>query len=308
MNLSKNETLLAPRLKEGDTIGIVAPASHFVREKFNKGLAVLESMGFRTQITDDLFARKDYLAGSDEQRADLLNQAFADQKIKGIICARGGYGSLRILNLLDFEVIRKNPKVFVGFSDITAILWALYARCGLVTFHGPTVTGLGNSTLETTAALAQSLKTAERLEIRSKEGITLKEGQANGPIVGGNLTTLCHLLGTPFAPRFNGHILLLEDRGEAVYRIDRMLTQMKLAGCFGRLAGIILGEFRECGPKEDIYKLVQNIFDDTDMPIVAGFDIGHCEPNTTIPLGLEATLDTNRSRILFRKPATRPRK
>jgi muramoyltetrapeptide carboxypeptidase len=279
-------------LRPGDRVGVVAPASTFDRETFETGLEILKSMGFQVVVPEDVFARKGYLAGPDELRAEMVNRFFADEKLKGIICARGGFGSLRVLSLLDFDTIRANPKIFVGFSDVSALLSALHSRCGLVTFHGPTITTLAKAGPVTQAALISSVASDTCINITASQGRVLNSGLAAGVVTGGNLTTLCHLLGTSFQPDFKGHILFLEDRGEAAYRIDRMLTQMKMAGCFDGVSGLVLGSFEECGRLADIDKIVKNIFQDRSIPILAGIDAGHGRENVTIPMGLPAELDT----------------
>ncbi|MDX2439552.1 MAG: LD-carboxypeptidase [Desulfobacterales bacterium] len=304
MKEKKIKTLKPPRLKRGDTIGIVAPASHFDLEKFNRGIAVLESMGFNTSVPEGLFNKKGYFAGSDLERAEMVNRYFADTTIKAIMCARGGYGSIRILSLLDYETIQKNPKIFVGFSDVSALLSTLYSRCRLVTFHGPTVTTLGNSDQKTKDSLLSMITSGEKPEIAMESGITIQPGSASGPVLGGNLNTLCHLLGTRFQPDFKGCILFLEDRGEAPYRVDRMLSQMKLAGCFNRLAGFILGTFEDCGNTDDIIRIAGDIFKDDKIPILAGLEVGHGKRNLAIPTGLNATLNADLKVLTFHEPAT----
>lgn len=296
MNFKKT---LPARLVPGDTIGIAAPASPFKIRDFYRGIDVLQSMGFRTVVSGDIFKIKGYLAGSDEHRADVVNRLFADDNIKGIICARGGFGSIRTLSLLDFETIRKNPKVFAGFSDISVLLWTLYAKCGLVTFHSPLVTTLRNAGQKTRDAFFSALSSDKRLEIKPEKGTALKRGAAWGTVSGGNLSSLCHLVGTPFEPRFAGHILILEDRGEPAYKIDRMFMQMKLARCFDGLAGLVLGSFKDCGRAGDIFKIVKNIFKDESFPILAGLDMGHGHRNITIPMGLDASLDTDKQVLVF---------
>jgi muramoyltetrapeptide carboxypeptidase len=296
--------LIPPRLRRGDTIGIVAPASHFDLGKFNRGIAVLESMGFNTSVPEKLFNKKGYFAGSDLDRAEMVNRYFADTTIKAIMCARGGYGSIRILSLLDYKIIQKNPKIFVGFSDVSALLSTLYSRCRLVTFHGPTVTTLGNTDNRTKDSLLSMITSGEKPEIAMESGITLKPGSASGPVLGGNLNTLCHLLGTRFQPDFKGSILFLEDRGEAAYRIDRMLNQMKLAGCFNGLAGFILGAFEDCGDTDDIIRIAGDIFKDYKIPMLAGLEVGHGKRNLAIPTGLNATLNADLKVLAFHEPAT----
>jgi len=304
MNNTEKKSVKPPRLMQGDTVGIVAPAGPFDPKKFMKGKAVLELMGFRTFFDEGIFQKHGLFAGTDVQRADQVNRLFADPAIRAIVCARGGYGSMRILPFLDFETIQKSPKIFVGFSDISVLLSVLDNRCGLVTFHGPVVTTLASAIEETIAAMRTALKSNTALELTPKKGIVIKSGVSSGIVAGGNLTTLCHLVGTPYAPRFNGKILFIEDVGEVPYRIDRMLTQMKLAGCFEGLKGLFLGSFEECGQLDEIFRIVQEIFRDVNIPILAGFEIGHGRVNVTIPIGLEATLDTDQQILTFHEPAT----
>jgi len=283
----------------GDTVGIAATASPFDDDLFYRGIEILKSMGFRTLVPEDIFRKKGYLAGSDARRARVLNRLFADPEVKAVMCARGGFGSMRILPMLDFEAIRKNPKIFIGFSDISALLWGIYRKCGLAVFHGPVITTLGDADPKTRESLSAILLSDRIPEIKPEKGITLRSGTASGPVTGGNLTTLCHLTGTAFSPDFGEHILLLEDRGEAAYRIDRMLTQMKLAGCFDRLAGLVLGSFENCGRADEIFRIVRNIFKEKKLPILAGIDAGHGMPNITVPFGIRADLDADRQVLSF---------
>ena len=304
MNPREKKLIVPQRLSEGDTVGIVAPASPFDRELFYQGIAELHAMGYRTSIPPELFLANGYLAGSDFQRAQLVNRFFADSSIKAVFCAKGGFGSIRILPLLDYAVIRKHPKIFLGFSDITALLVVVYLKCNLVTYHGPIITTLGNSDQKSKDALTAALSSDENIEIKTSKGVTLQSGSVSGPVLAGNLTTLCHLVGTPYEPRFKGNILLLEDRGEAPYRLDRMMSQMKLAGCFEGLAGLALGYFKDCGQEKEIHRIVKDIFADHPLPILAGLDFGHGPSNITIPIGLEATLDADRHALVFQASAT----
>lgn len=303
---SKKQKLRKPaRLKPGDTIGVVAPASPFDRKAFHQGLRVLEQMGFVPHVPQGVFEKKRYLAGSDEQRAERINSLFRDRSVRGIVCARGGYGSLRLLKLLDYRAIRKNPKVLVGFSDITALLTVLYERCGLIGFHGPMVTTLATATRRARSALLAAIASPEKIRLRPRLPAVIRSGRASGPVSGGNLTTLAHLLGTPFAPGLKGHILILEEINEAPYRLDRMLTQMNLAGCFKGLVGLVLGTFKNCGRKKEIYEIVADIFRDARFPVLAGFDLGHIRGNLTFPVGLTATLDTAANLLAFNEIATK---
>jgi muramoyltetrapeptide carboxypeptidase len=300
-----NEKIRIPgRIKPGDNIGIVAPAGPFDRQTFFRGVRIIEDLGFKIFIPPGIFEKNRYLAGSDKHRVQFVNQLFADKSIDAIICARGGYGSMRILPMLDYDVIKDNPKIFIGFSDITILLSVLFKRCNLVTFHGPVVTSLADASEETKLSLFRNVTSDSSLEIKLAGGMTIKPGVAVGEVCGGNLTMLCHLVGTPFAPDFENKILLLEDRGEAPYRIDRMLVHMELAGCFKGLSGIILGAFEECGPIEDVHKIIGELFEKYPLPILAGLDAGHGSHNLTIPLGIAATLDADRHSLMYHRAAT----
>jgi muramoyltetrapeptide carboxypeptidase len=303
--MSTRENILLPaRLKPGDKIGIAAPAGPFDRETFDRGMHIFEQKGFEVFLPDGLLEAVGYLAGPDDHRAQLVNQLFADTSIDAIVCARGGYGCLRILPLLDYDLIAKNPKVFIGFSDITALLTVLCARCGLVTFHGPVVTSLADAHEHTVSSLFQTITSDGKLEIEVPNGITINPGTGSGILTGGNLATLCHLLGTPFAPDFANKILFLEDRAEPAYKIDRMLTQMKLTDCFEDIAGIVLGSFEECGPVEDIITVIKNVMEDFQVPILGGLTAGHGQPNFTLPMGMEVSLDAGRHLLSYHRAAT----
>ncbi|CAN2039185.1 muramoyltetrapeptide carboxypeptidase [Candidatus Magnetomoraceae bacterium gMMP-15] len=288
------------KLSKGDTIGIIAPASHFNKNAFDKGISIIKSMGFNPLIPDAVFNKDGCHAGTDKQRAELVNKFFADQEIKAIACARGGFGSMKVLKFLDFDSIKQNPKIFIGFSDITVLLNVFYCKCNLLTFHGPMIVNLAEADHATLQSLFNALTTLNiHFRFRSKNPVTLYPGRASGPVMGGNLTSMCHLVGTPFEICFDGRILFLEDRGEALYRIDRMLTQMQLAGCFKKVRGVILGSFEECGPLSLVHLLIGKIFEDYKIPVLAGFECGHGFANKTIPIGLKATLDTDLQAIEF---------
>ena len=196
-----------PPLRPGNTIGIAAPASPFDQQIFEQGVALLESMGYRVKIQDSLFNKQGYLAGPDAERAELLMHLFCDDSIHAIFCARGGFGSMKLLPLLDFETITKHPKILVGFSDITALLVAIYKQCGMVTFHGPLVTTLGKGSKKTSSALMDALTSTRPLVLTPLKPAVLNPGRASGTVVGGNLTMLSHLMGTPYEPHLEGHLL-----------------------------------------------------------------------------------------------------
>jgi muramoyltetrapeptide carboxypeptidase len=301
---TERNNILAPEiLEQGDTIGIAAPASPFDKGSLKKGIDVLKSMGFNAYVPEGVFARQGYLAGTDDHRASLLNNLFSEKSIKAILCARGGFGSLRILSKLNYDVIRDNPKMVVGYSDVTALLSALFIKCGMVSLHGPMAAELGNISRKTRKALYSALTSRSDFDIFPVKGIPLKEARGAGLFLGGNLSTLCHLVGTPYFPGLDGNILFIEERGEALYRIDRMLTQMKTAGCFSGISGLVLGSFTGCGPARTVNRLVAGLFENIDIPILSGFSFGHGRENIAVPFGLKATLDTGSKSLFFEWPA-----
>ena len=286
-------------LKPGDCIGIVAPASPFEETDFYVGIGILENMGFQVKFPEGVFSRSGYLAGSDVDRAAQVNAAFADSAVHAIVCARGGYGSMQILPYLDYEAIRKHPKLLMGFSDITALLCSLYQRSGLVSCHGPVVTTLKSAGSKTLESVFNVLTLNELPTIQLERGIALSPGKASGPVICGNLTALCHLIGTPFQLKMNGHILIVEDTGEKPYRIDRMLTQMKLAGVFNGLCGLGIGTFKNCGEADELFEIIARIFNPIHIPILAGFDIGHGPDNIAVPFGFQAVLDADHHMLTY---------
>jgi muramoyltetrapeptide carboxypeptidase len=290
-------------LRPGDTIGIAAPASPFDQKAFESGIAVIKSMGYQVKIPNSIFKAQGYLAGSDAERAELLMNLFTDASVKAILCARGGFGSMKLLPLLDFEAIRANAKILMGFSDITALLVAIFDRCRIVTFHGPLVTTLKKDRGKTCSAFIEAVSSGIPLVLRPRQPEVVSPGKASGILMGGNLTSLCHLLGTPYEPDFNGRLLFLEDRQEAPYRIDRMLSQLHLSGHLDGVGGVILGTFEACGALDDVYAIVKEAFRHTGIPILAGFELGHGTENLTVPIGLEAKMNTQDGSLRFREPA-----
>ncbi len=301
---SKLPVVLPPRLKPGDTIGIAAPAGPFDVGLFKEGMQVLQAMGFRLEIPEGIYKRNGFLAGADAERAEIINRLFADPDVRGIICARGGYGSTRLEPWLDWDLIRDNPKVFMGFSDITVLHHLIVARCGLVTFHGPMGTTLARAAETTRQAFQRALTAPEPIGIAAEPGGVIRPGEGHGPVAGGNLAMICHLLGTPLQPEFRGHLLFLEEVNEAPYRIDRMLQQMKLAGCFQGVRGILFGDFVDCGKPEAIKEVITSFFADSPYPVLSGFPIGHGRINHTLPMGLDARLTSDPPQLRFSSPAT----
>lgn len=300
----KIDSIKPRRLDPGAVIGVVAPASPFKRRVLMQGLKILQDMGYAVKTPPDLFVGEGYLAGTDEHRARQLQEMFIDDAVDAVMCARGGFGSLRMLPFLDWELLRRHPKPFIGFSDITALHHAFYQKTGIVTFHGPVVCSLPSSDRQTQTALYRALSTRLALSFRSPKIRTIRPGRAEGILLGGNLTTLCHLVGTPFASNLTGAVLFLEDTGEVAYRIDRMLTQMKLAGCFDGIKGVVLGSFSNGAKPAVISDLVRQLFADQDLPILAGMAFGHGHRNLTLPMGVRVHLDADDGRLILLECAT----
>ena len=291
-------TFVKPRaLQPGDLVGVLAPASPCPQPELEAGCAILKKLGLEVVLEVGREGpHPSYLAAGDKYRASSFNRFVGDPSIKAIFCARGGYGSLRILSKISYEQLHLNPKALVGFSDITALLLACYGQAGLVCFHGPVVSTLGTAHPET----------LEALELHFPEARCLKPGKAEGVVLGGNLTTLSHMLATDFFPLLKDRILFIEDRGEPMYRIDRMLTQLLHSSQLDDLAGLILGDFSESGARSELNDLIQERLADIPLPILSGVPIGHEQVNLTLPLGLPATLDVETGTLTYHQPATSP--
>ena len=288
------------RLRKGDQIGVVAPAGPVKPSELAPGIQLLQSMGFEVLLGRHLYENMDYLAGTDESRLEDLQDMFRDPLVRAIICARGGYGTMRILERLDYNLIRNQPKVLMGYSDITALLLALYKKIGLLSFHGPMVKDLTKNKNRNFQSFLDLAASHEGMNLEFTEKQVIRHGQGRGILIGGNLSLIFHLAGTPFMPSLRGVILFIEDRGEASYRIDRMLTSLKLLGTFNDLAGLVVGEFQGSGDPVILYRLLIETIPDSGVPIIVGLPIGHGNNNRCLPLGLPFTLDTE-SRTLSTK-------
>lgn len=284
-----------PALKPNDLVAVVAPAGPFDRPSFDAGLKHLSSR-YRVRFDDGLFATHRYLAGDDARRQRELDAAFSDPDVRGVFTARGGYGSARLLTALKLG----GPRVFAGFSDVTSLHGALQAR-GLRSLHAPVLTQLGK---QPAASVDRFLALLEQTTPPSPltGGRTVVPGVAEGPLVGGNLSVLTRLLGTPFMPPTRGAVLLLEDVGERPYRLDRMWTHLALAGAFAGVAGIVLGDFTNCEEKGADYgsaDVLHSLAAATGLPCAAGFPIGHGDVNLAVPLGARVRLDATVGRVDF---------
>lgn len=300
-----------PRLAAGDTVGITAPASWGERSRIERAAGYLTRMGLNVRFGGTLSGQYGYLAGTDEERAAELNALFADPDIRAIVCARGGYGSGRIADRLDYDRIRDNPKIFWGYSDITFLHTAIGNRSGLVTFHGPMLTCLAEEQVH-----PLTLQGFEQLfhpkPVVYTETISplcaLVEGEAYGPLVGGNLTLLVSTLGTPYELDTRGRILFIEEIDEEPYRVDRMLNQLRQAGKLADASGILVCDFHNCEPNKynislTLEQVIRHHIVQAGRPALAGFRIGHCSPNIAVPLGIEARMSTAQKKLEFMEPA-----
>ncbi len=302
---------LRPRsLQPGDTIALVAPAGRVVAADLAEGRRWLESQGFRLQLGRHLFDRDGYLAGRDRDRAADLNRAFADPAVAAIICARGGWGCARILPLLDWELARSHPKILLGFSDISALLLAYYVQSNLVTFHGPVIASSWNAF--STAAWRRLLVDGQPMRLANPPTMShrmIYPGQARGPLVVANLAVLAAMVGSPYLPRWDGVILIVEEVGEPVYRIDRLLSQLKLTGILDRLAGFIFAQCTRCGdpgdrdPTLSLGRVLQDWIRPLEIPSWQGFAVGHVPDKWTLPLGVSVEIDARRGSVDLLEPA-----
>jgi muramoyltetrapeptide carboxypeptidase len=295
-------------LEKGDLVGIAAPASCFDRGLYETGLAILEGAGFSVKVPNFVFLREGYLAGPDSARAQALMDLWLDPEVKAIFCVRGGYGSMRILDLLNWQAIKKSPKIFMGFSDITALLAGFYNKGKMAVFHGPVLTSLARDAADPKAemlAALEAMRPDKALVLQAQDPLEIAPGRAFGPVVGGNLSLLAHLVGTPYFPQTKGAILFIEDCAEAPYRIDRKLFHLKMAGLLDNLAGVAVGRFCQCGSEGAVEKVLQKALAPLNVPVLAGFASGHGPVNMAFPLGIAATLDTKKASLAFECPATK---
>jgi muramoyltetrapeptide carboxypeptidase len=299
----KTISILKPRrLAGGDRVGVISPAGPTNRSDLEPGLRLLSSSGFEVFLAPHVYDRKDYLAGDDEARLEDLHTMFRDPGVKAIFCARGGYGTLRLLNRIRYDWIKENPKIIAGYSDVTALLLAIYRMTGLITFHGTVVRELSQHNHRNWESLLRLLSMNKPLSIHLTEKTALLPGRAEGPLIGGNLSLICHLLGTRFLPSLEGCILFIEEKGEPLYRLDRMLTHLALAGQLNKLSGLIAGHFEGCGDIPGIHRLLMDMLSDLCIPMATGLPVGHGSKNLALPLGTMAVLDTDLMTLSITEP------
>ncbi len=299
------------KLKPGDTVRLIAPAGViYQKDRINIALENMRALGLKPTLGKHVYDRYGYFAGTDHDRAQDIMAAFIDPDVKAIFALVGGWGSALTLSHLDFNLIRKNPKIIVGYSDITALLNGIYTKTGMITYHGPNATSRWNNFTTKSAksilfdGINPHYKTPQHkggaLTVHNNRVQTIEAGSASGKLVGGNLTVLSSLVGTPYLPDMKGKILFLEEIGEAIYRVDRMLATLELSGILNDISGVILGGFTRVEPDGDgfgtfaLMDVFERYFKGSGKPTYYGALFGHIEQKHTIPIGQDATMDANK--------------
>lgn len=304
--ISLHDVLKPSALKPGDTIAISSPAGAVWDDtQVEKFKGIVESLGFKVKLGQTLKEKHGYFAGTDELRAKEINTFFADKDVKGIFCMKGGWGCARLLDKLDYELIKKNPKVIMGFSDITSLLVAINSKTGLVTFHGP----VGNSGWNDFSVdyikrvlMKKELVTYMYPEKDEDKPHTITSGKTKGILVGGNLTVLAGIIGSEYLPNWKNKILFLEEAKEEPYSIDRMLTQLKLAGVLNNISGFVFGKCVKCDAEEPnkafLFKeVLEQHIKPLGIPAFYGAMLGHIENKYTMPIGIETEIDAGKYEI-----------
>ncbi len=313
-DMASRGIIFPKRLILGDTIGIAAPAGPIRhRSEVDQFVEILHSLGFKTKVAPHTYGQYGFLSAPDEVRASEFMDLIQDEAVQAIFFIRGGWGCARLLHLLNFDRIKENPKVIMGFSDITTLLNAISSKTGLVTFHGPS----GNSSWNNYSInyINDLLINAKPIAYKNVKGSdhsieTYVGGIASGDLYGGNLSVICGLVGSEYLPNWKGKILFLEDVMEEPYRVDRMLTQLKLAGVFDDVNGIILGNFRNCTAEESsrsftLDEVFRQHFESSNVPVFYGAQIGHVRNKFTVPIGVKVTMNADAGTLDLNEPSVR---
>lgn len=312
-------SIIKPKaLKKGDLIGIVTPASPPSSiEKIYKGAEYFEKLGYRVTFGKNIEKVYGYLAGTDQERADDINLMFADKNVKAIVAVRGGYGTPRILPLLNYTIIKKNPKILVGYSDLTALQLAIFKKTGLITFSGPMsgvemYKGIDPYTEEHFwKCLTSKKKMGSQINPDGRKLETIVNGKATGILLGGNLSLIVALAGSNYLPSFKKSLLFIEEIEEETYRFDRMMNQLRIANILRDANGIIMGELTDVKASDTSkpFLTAEQVMNDyllgLKKPVVSGLVYGHVPKKLTIPLGIKAMLDAQRRSLTFLEPAVR---
>ncbi|MEN8202457.1 MAG: LD-carboxypeptidase [Bacteroidota bacterium] len=305
------------RLKKGDLIGLVTPGSPITEEQLVETVSKLERLGFRTTYNDSVLSEYGYFAGKDRERSDELMEMFTREDVDCIWCVRGGYGSIRILDLLDFDLIRQNPKVFIGYSDITALIASIYEQTGLVTFHGPVgISDFNRFSLKSLEKVlmdpGETLKYPYKREKETRDNpefdrYTLTGGTAKGELIGGNISVLDSMIGSRFEPDFENKIVYLEEIEEKTYRVDKMLFHLLSGTNLKRAAGIVMGVMGDCNindePRLTLKMALDDLLKPLGIPVSYGLSFGHIRRMITIPTGIQASFDADKNSLKLLEPA-----
>lgn len=319
---SSQQLLRARKLKPGDTVGLISPSTPVADpDLLQKAERTIKYFGWKLKWGRSVGKKAGYFGSAVADRVDDLHAMFRDPEVAAVFAIRGGYGSSQMLDRIDYDLIRRNPKVFVGYSDITAMHLAIHQKTGLVTFHSPvplsTFTEYSRKSflkaINEAAPIGVQTNPPETDLLRPSHTLrTIRPGKATGRLVGGNLTLISTLMGTPYEIDTRGAILFLEDVGEEPYRIDRMLTQLRLAGKFDQAAGVIFGECVDCGPSDykpfvsagfSLGEVVDALLGPLKIPVLFGLTIGHTDDQMTLPMGVQATLDADAGTLEIRESA-----
>ncbi|WP_319463335.1 LD-carboxypeptidase [Micromonospora sp. RTP1Z1] len=306
-----DDCLRPPVLRPGDTVMLVSPSGPTRPERVARGVELLTGWGLRPVLAPNAYARQGYLAGGDERRAADLNTAFADPEVRGVLCTRGGYGAQRVVDLIDMAAVRRDPKVVAGFSDITALQFALWRGARLAGVHGPGAAWLDERTpLHSAESLHAALMTTEPVTVAAvaaEETFGVRvPGRAVGPLLGGNLCLITASIGTPDMPDLTGAVLLVEEVQEPPYKVDRMLTQLRRCGALDGVAGVAVGQFTDCadGWETTVADVLGERLGDLGVPVLGGLPIGHGVGQLTVPVGTRAVLDADAGTLTV-SPAVR---
>ncbi|UCE67151.1 MAG: LD-carboxypeptidase [Candidatus Zixiibacteriota bacterium] len=304
-------------MQKGSRIAFIAPAGPPDPERLKRGERFFEKAGYKVKIYPQARRKLGYLAGDDRSRAEALVDAFADDTIDAVMCVRGGYGALRLLPFIDFEIIKKNPKIFIGYSDITILLLSIFKKCDLVTFHGPMAAiefGMAAKPYTNHSFFNMLSGNFYKAEIDIPPTYKIKVingGIAKGRLAGGNLCLMTKLIGTGLLPSFKNRLVFFEDTEEEPYRIDGYLSQLFQTTDFGMAAGYIIGEFTRTKPKFggmagwNVKQVIKDYFAEINKPVIYGFPCGHGKEKVTIPIGVKAVLDADGKTLIFKEPGVK---
>jgi len=311
LSMYKLPKILPPRLKKNDVIGLVTPSSSITPEQLDETIKKLENLGYRVYYNSSVLDEYGYFAGKDSERAEEIMHMFSNKAVDAILCVRGGYGAIRILNLLDYGFISRNPKLFMGYSDITALHAAIYKRTGLVSFHSPmgvsnfndfAITSFNNVIVKPKNNYSYDYQREEKTEGNPEfDKYTINKGIAEGELAGGNISVLDSIIGTDFEPDFKGKIVYLEEIEEKTYKVDKMLFHLLSSTNLKQAAGIVLGVFKDCNvndePRISLTQALNDLFTPLNIPVSYGLSFGHIDNKITIPYGIRGKMNANNNSL-----------